>query len=93
MSPPTPSETGRHQTLRICRAECCQVMDCELLVSHVEQRLGFTLDSNGYTTPDGRLTISPIYCLGNCTDGPSIMLDEEIRGHTTVEFLDGLIDQ
>jgi len=62
---------GRH-VLKICRAEACQAMggtaQAEALLAHLG--LGW-----GDTTPDGRLTVEPVYCLGLCACAPSAMLD------------------
>lgn len=62
---------GRH-VLKICRAEACQSMDGESLARQMLERFGVGW---GETTPDGRLTIEPTYCLGLCACAPSAMLD------------------
>jgi len=82
---------GRH-VIKLCRAESCQSMGCENLVDHIEQRLGITITSHGATTPDGALTVSPIYCLGNCALSPAVMLDGKPYGRVTPEIADFLIN-
>ena len=62
---------GRH-VLKICRAEACQAMGGEALADHARARLG--LDWNE-TSPDGRLTLEPVFCLGLCACGPAAMVD------------------
>jgi formate dehydrogenase subunit gamma len=74
---------GRH-TLKICRAEACQSMGSEAQARKFLDALG--LDWDG-TTPDGRLTVEPVYCLGLCACSPSAMLDGE--PHARID-LDGL---
>lgn len=64
---------GRH-ALKICRAEACQSMGSEAQARTFLDALG--LDWGG-TTPDGRLTVEPVYCLGLCACAPSAMLDGE----------------
>ncbi|SJZ93166.1 formate dehydrogenase gamma subunit [Enhydrobacter aerosaccus] len=64
---------GRH-VLKICRAESCQAMNSEALAEQVLKHFGLTW---GETTPDGRLTIEPTYCLGLCACSPSALLDSE----------------
>lgn len=67
---------GRH-VLKVCRAEACQSMGCERLVEELEISLGVPM---GGTTPDGRLTLETVYCLGNCALSPAVMLDGELHG-------------
>jgi formate dehydrogenase subunit gamma len=70
------SPAGRH-VLKICRAEACQAMGAEAQAARLLETLG--LDWGG-TTPDGRLTVEPIYCLGLCACAPSAQLDGEVHG-------------
>ena len=80
---------GKH-VLKLCRAEACQSMGCEKLVSHAEARLGVTC---GNTSADGRVTLEPIYCLGLCATAPSAMLDGKIIGRLTEKKLDALLKE
>lgn len=79
---------GRH-VLQICRAESCQAAGGRALERHAQQRLGVGF---GETTPDGRLTLEAVYCLGLCACSPAAMLDDEVHGRVTAERLDALID-
>ena len=79
---------GRH-VLQICRAESCQAAGGRAIESHAQQRLGIGF---GDTTPDGRLTLEAVYCLGLCACSPAAMLDDEVHGRLTPERLDALID-
>ena len=79
---------GRH-VLKLCRAEACQSMGSEALEARLKRRLGIEW---GGTTPDGALTIEPVYCLGNCALSPALMLDGKLRGRITSEALDGIVD-
>ena len=45
----------------------------------------------GETTPDGRVTLEPIYCLGLCSLSPSAMLDGEIVARIDAPRLDKLL--
>jgi formate dehydrogenase subunit gamma len=79
-----PEPAGRH-VLKLCRAEACQSMNG---VEFAEQALKrFGLDWHE-TTPDGRLTIEPVYCLGLCATAPSAMLDGELMGRLDADSLD-----
>jgi len=67
---------GRH-VLKLCRAEACQAVGADALAAKVEAR--FAVEFGG-TSADGRLTLEPVMCLGNCACGPAAMLDERILG-------------
>ena len=79
---------GRH-VLQICSAESCQAAGGRAIDSHAQKRLGVGF---GETTPDGRLTLEAVYCLGLCACSPAAMLDDEVHGRVTPERLDALID-
>lgn len=79
---------GRH-VLQICRAESCQAAGGRELERHAKARLGVGF---GETTPDGRLTLEAVYCLGLCACSPAAMLDEDVHGRLTTERLDALLD-
>ena len=76
------------RVLRLCRAEACQAMSGRALEEHAKQRLGIRC---GETTPDGRITLEAVYCLGLCACAPSAMLDGEVHGRVTPERLDELL--
>ena len=78
---------GRH-VLKLCRAEACQAMGAEATARKLLADLG--LDWGG-TTPDGRLTVEPIYCLGLCATAPNALLDGEPLGRLTAEDLEALV--
>jgi formate dehydrogenase subunit gamma len=39
----------------------------------------------GETTPDGRVTLEAVYCLGNCACAPAFMVNGELHGRVTPE--------
>ena len=67
---------GRH-VIKVCRAEACQSMGSDDLTARLERALGIAL---GSTTPDRRVTLEAVYCLGNCALSPSVMIDGELHG-------------
>ena len=79
---------GRH-VLQVCRAESCQAAGGRALEKHAVARLGVGF---GGTTPDGRMTLEAVYCLGLCACSPAAMLDGEVHGRLTKERLDALLD-
>jgi formate dehydrogenase subunit gamma len=63
-------------------------MGSEALAAHLTSKLGVDFKA---TTPDGALTIEPVYCLGNCALSPALMLDGKLRGRVTAETIDSII--
>ncbi len=43
------------------------------------------------TTADGAIRLEPVYCLGNCALGPSIMIDHELHGRVSAQRFDELM--
>ena len=78
---------GAH-TVSVCRAESCQAMGAEALAAHARQRLGVDFHQ---VTPDGRFSLEPVYCLGNCACSPAVMIDDRLYGRVTPERLDALL--
>ena len=79
---------GRH-TLYLCRAEACQAMGARTLERHAKEKLGVDYHE---TTEDGRFSLEPIFCLGNCACSPAIMIDDFVYGRVTPERFDALLE-
>lgn len=80
---------GAH-LIHICRAEACQANGAVALETHAKQKFG--VDFHG-TTTDRRYTLEPVYCLGNCALGPSVMIDGELHGRVSPKRFDRLIEK
>jgi formate dehydrogenase subunit gamma len=79
---------GRH-IVRICRAEACQSLGARALEAHAKQVLGIDFHE---TTSDGAITLEPVYCLGNCGCGPSLLIgDDELHARVTPTAFDELV--
>lgn len=78
---------GRH-TLRICRAEACQSMGGNATAEAAKKALG--IDWHG-TTPDGAVTLEPVFCLGLCACAPAAQLDGELHARVDAAKLAQLI--
>lgn len=83
-------EKPGRQVVHLCRAEACQAVGATELEAHAKRSLG--VDFHG-TTADGALTLEPVYCLGNCALGPSLMIGEQLRGRVTPQRFDELMQQ
>jgi formate dehydrogenase subunit gamma len=78
---------GRH-VLKLCRAEACQAAGGDALTARAETKLGIAI---GNTTPDERVTLEPIYCLGLCATAPSAMFDGRVVGRLDEARIDALV--
>lgn len=67
---------GRH-VLKLCRAEACQTMGADAVADRIRRALGIGWHE---TTPDGRVTLEPVFCLGLCACGPAAMVDGRLVG-------------
>ena len=78
---------GRH-VLRLCRAEACQSMGADRLAAHIKSRLGIDFHQ---TSADGRVTLEPVFCLGDCACSPALMLDGKLHGRVDAAAFDRLM--
>jgi formate dehydrogenase subunit gamma len=81
------SKPGR-QVIYLCRAEACQAVGAATLEAHAKRKLA--TDFHG-TSADGRYSLEPVYCLGNCACGPSLMIDKELYAFVTPARFDELV--
>ena len=78
---------GRHVIL-ICDSMSCMIMGYEKLYDYISEKLGIRF---GGTTSDGRFTLLPISCLGDCHKAPSMMINNELFSLLTKEKIDELL--
>src|SRR5262245_14453240 len=76
------------KTLYVCRAEACQSMGSRELEGYARKKLGVDFHE---TTADGRFSLEPVYCLGNCACSPAVMVDETVYGRVTPQRLDEIL--
>ena len=65
------------QTIHLCRAESCQAMGSKKLEAHAKNTLGIDFHE---TTADGKFSLEPVYCLGNCACSPAMQIGDDIYG-------------
>ena len=75
-------------TIHLCRAEACQAMGSRKLEQHVKTSLDIDF---GGTTADGRYSLEPVYCLGNCACSPSIRIGDEVYARVDSARFDELL--
>ena len=63
-------------------------MGSRALESYARNKLGVDFHE---TTADGRFSLEPIYCLGNCACSPAVMVDETVYGRVTPQRLGEIV--
>lgn len=74
------------RVIKLCRAEACQSLGCEALVTELERTHGIAVDG----APVGDVVVETVYCLGNCALGPSALVDGELIGRIDAARIAGL---
>jgi len=76
------------RVLKVCDGVVCWMLGSESLLHHLEHRLGVKA---GETTADGRFTLLPICCLGDCDHAPVMMVNDTLIRDLTPELLDRVL--
>ncbi|NNC38894.1 MAG: formate dehydrogenase [Hyphomonadaceae bacterium] len=76
-------EAPAKQVIKICRAEACQAVGCDDLISNAETMFGVKLGKH-----NDDVELKEVFCLGNCALGPAIMIDDELYGRVTIKRLE-----
>lgn len=78
---------GEH-IVHVCMGTACHVRGAANIKDKLERDLGV---SAGETTPDMKVTLEEVNCLGCCAQGPVIVVDEEYHGEMNSAKTDKLI--
>jgi NADH-quinone oxidoreductase subunit E len=79
---------GRH-IIRYCDSVVCYLTGYEKIKKSLEEYL---LIKVGNTTLDGRFTLLPVCCLGNCDKGPTIMINEDLHSYLNPDLISNLLE-
>ncbi|RME27904.1 MAG: NADH-quinone oxidoreductase subunit NuoE [Deltaproteobacteria bacterium] len=78
---------GRHR-LEICTNVSCSLMGAEHLRDYIGKKLGI---EPGQTTPDGRISLHEVECLGSCGTAPVMLVDDEYHENLTPQKVDEIL--
>jgi len=81
--------TGRNVIL-ICDSVSCLVMGYESLYRHVSEKLSVKF---GETTSDGKFTLLPISCLGDCDHAPAMMINDDLYHDISLVSVDEILQK
>ena len=80
---------GRNVIL-LCNSVSCMIMGYESIYSYVSSKLNIRF---GETTNDGRYTLLPVTCLGDCDHAPAIMINNDLHNNLTFDLIDQILDK
>jgi NADH-quinone oxidoreductase subunit E len=78
------------KVIHVCDSISCWSVGGDTLMAHLAALLGVR---PGQVTLDGQFTILPCACLGNCGDGPTMMIGERIYGKITADALVEILER
>ena len=78
---------GRNVIL-VCDGVSCMIMGYVSIYDYLSKKLGISF---GETTSDGRFTLLPISCLGDCDHAPAMMINEDHYNDLTIKKVDELL--
>lgn len=67
---------GKH-IIRLCQGTACHVRGAGAILNALEDHLNIYA---GDTTKDGQFTLETVACVGACSLGPVVMIDDETHG-------------
>lgn len=63
--------------IKICTSGSCRKNFCADTIKAAEKELGTAIDS---VTLDGKTSLQQCGCLGNCSEGPSAVINDRLYG-------------
>ena len=76
------------RVMHVCDSISCWVVGGETMLAHLAKLLGI---EPGETTADGAFTLLPCCCLGNCGEGPTMMIGDTLYGRLTPARVDEIL--
>jgi len=80
---------GRNVIL-VCDSVSCMIMGYESLYEYISKKIGVAF---GGTSADGRFTLLPISCLGDCDNAPAMMINNDHFNRLTTDKIDELLER
>ena len=80
---------GRNVIL-VCDSVSCMILGYESVYEYISKKLGICF---GGTTSEGRFTLLPISCLGDCDNAPAMMINYDHFNRLTIEKIDEILER
>ena len=81
-------DVGQHK-LCVCTNISCQLRGSKDVLDYLKEKTGI---GPGETTPDGRISIKEVECLGACGGAPMMQVDKEYFENLTTESIDKILE-
>ena len=78
---------GRN-TILLCEGISCMIMGYESIYQHISIKLNLKF---GETSGDGRFTLLPVTCLGDCDHAPVLMINDDHYRNLTFDQIDEIL--
>jgi NADH-quinone oxidoreductase subunit E len=78
------------RVIHICDSISCWAVGGESMMDHLAGRLGV---EPGGMTADGMFTLLPCCCLGNCGEGPTMMIGDTLYARLTPARIDEILEK
>lgn len=78
---------GRNVIL-VCDSISCMIMGYETIYQYISEKLSIRF---GETTPDGRFTLLPVTCLGDCDHSPALMINNDLHNNLSINAIDEIL--
>ncbi|MEQ9461897.1 MAG: NADH-quinone oxidoreductase subunit NuoE [Phycisphaeraceae bacterium] len=74
----------------VCQSISCELMGEHSVTSKLKDKLGIEV---GETTPDGKITLMKVECLGACGTAPVALVNEVLHENLNPENLDDILNE
>jgi NADH-quinone oxidoreductase subunit E len=81
--------TGRWH-LQVCHNISCAIMGADIVIEHLEGKLG--IEADGSTTEDGEFTLTRAECLGSCGTAPMLQCNDHYYENLSLADCDELLE-
>jgi NADH:ubiquinone oxidoreductase subunit E len=76
--------------ISICMGTACHVRGGERVREHIKERLDIR---DGQTTDDKRYTLESVRCIGCCSLGPVVKINEDMHGRIELDKVNDVLEQ
>jgi bidirectional [NiFe] hydrogenase diaphorase subunit len=78
---------GEHNCM-VCTGTACYVKGAEKILDQIEKEFGI---KPGGATPDNKLSLQAVRCIGACGLAPAVVMDDAIHAKMTPDQIGGVI--
>lgn len=80
---------GKH-IISLCTNLSCHLLGADTLADYLSKKLGI---GNGQTTPDGKITLEFVECIGACDYAPAMLVNGTLYKNMTPQKVDQLLEE